>query len=324
MEHAGIRYDRPPPLPPREAGGGGSALVALLLAGVLLLVPLPEMGRVAGALQNLAHVPLGAALAWAIRPSLARALGARGLVGALLALLLTSAALLLFEVVQPLTGRTFAWTDWETGSLGAAGAMAFGRGQALGRGAGLLGGALGLALLAVGAHDPALELVDAWRQARDLPLLATFESSLEIRRFGFQGARGEIVANGAAGDTHALRVDFAPGPWPSVTLASPPPDWRGWSALAFDVHVDGGGTLALTVKVVDRDHDGTYEDRFQKTITLTAGDHHVEIPVGEIAEGPVHRHLDLARIDAVQWFVEGLAQPRTILLDSIRLVHAPK
>ena len=103
-----------------------------------------------------------------------------------------------------------------------------------------------------------------------------------------------------------------------MSLIHPYPDWSGWRALAFRVYLDEPD--ALQVNVVDRDHDETYEDRFNGSYDLPAGWSEVEIPLDAVVKGPAKRALDLERVDAVTWFLLDVEHPRTIRLDDVRLV----
>ena len=108
--------------------------------------------------------------------------------------------------------------------------------------------------------------------------------------------------------------------YPAATLAGPYPDWREYGLLKFNVYLDGGTTLDLVVKVVDADHDETYEDRSQRVISLLPGANEYGIDLADIEEGPRDRKLDMSRIRSLQFFVDGLAAPRTIYIDHVRLV----
>ena len=318
-------HDRGPT--PRIGAPRGRAGPVLLLAaatGVLLLVPVPATGRLGRVLMDLAHVPIAAGLAWAAGSVLRARLPGRPLVAALLGFVFVAGFLGLLEALQPLVGRGGSWQDAWNGAFAAAGASAFLAGRSLGGAAATVASVAGVAGLLLACRLPVRDLYDVWRQRRDLPRLASFEDALELRRWSFAGASGRRSLEHATHGESSLAVDFAPGRWPSATLAGPPPDWTAYDALVFDVFVDAGGAIPLVVKVVDADHDGTYEDRFQQEMSLLPGEHRVEIPLARVAEGPVRRRLDLARVEAVQWFADGLDRPRTIHLDDVRLVRTPR
>lgn len=298
---------------------------ALLLAGVVgaaLIVPLPRMGRLGVACQDLCHVPIGALFAL-LAYAAVRAGGRRSrLAAGLLAFVLVTLLLALVEVVQPLTGRTRSFADLVAGARGAAAALAivvsWSRGG-LPRVAGLV---LGAALAAWGSRPAAATIYDVWRQQRDAPLLASFEDDLELSRWWFGHATGARVDVHATAGRCSLRVDLRPARWPGATLGWPLADWRGYRALAFDLYVDGDAPLDLILKVSDAEHDGRYADRFHQALHLAPGANHVEVPLARIRAAPARREMDMARIAGVQLFADGLDRPRTFFLDDLRLLPA--
>ena len=98
-------------------------------------------------------------------------------------------------------------------------------------------------------------------------------------------------------------------------------DWQGYEALAFDVDLAGDQPLDVVVKIVDRAHDGSYEDRFHGYATLVPGRNVVRFALEDVAKGPQSRRLDLGRVAAVQLFVDGLEAKRLLYLDHVRLLR---
>ena len=73
------------------------------------------------------------------------------------------------------------------------------------------------------------------------------------------------------------------------------------------------------MKIVDREHDGRFDDRFHTAIRLAPGRRTVRISLAEVAAAPHTRSLDLAQIAYFQLFTTDLDRPRTIHLDGIHL-----
>ncbi len=297
------------------------ALLVLGVVAVLLLVPLPRPGRVGLALQDLAHVPVGGIVALFVFALLRRRIRRSRLAAAAVAMVLSVALLALVEIVQPYVGRGRSLGDLVTGSLGAASALlvvlAWGR-PAFPR---ALLAAGGLLLLTAGCVPTVRILADAWRQKGALPMLASFEDDLEMTRWWLDDARGTRGGEHTTYGLWSLRVDLEPAAFPSATLAAPYGDWRGYSALAFDVFVEGDEALPLIVKVVDAAHDESYADRFHRKLVLPPGPHSIRIPLEDVEAGPRVRTMDLSAIQSVQWFVDGLDTPRTFHLDGVRLIR---
>jgi hypothetical protein len=293
-------------------------ILVLALAAVLLLVPAPSPGRVERAAQDLAHVPLGAALACALRSTLRGRrrspwTDAQALVGSI-------ALLAALEGFQGLVGRSSSWSDWLAGASGAAGALLAVAAWRASRGSLAVGrAALGLVAFVVPSVSPAGEILDARRQANEMPVLASFERALEMGRWEFGASRGERARAHATHATWSLRVDLAPEAYPRASLVWPAPDWRGHDALAFEVFLEGPDPLDLVLKVADADHDGSYHDRFHRTLSLRPGPNAVRVPLEAIASAPRTRRLDLGRVAHVALFAERLDRPRTFFLDHVRL-----
>jgi hypothetical protein len=230
-----------------------------------------------------------------------------------------AAFLLALEAVQGAVGREASWGDAWAGTLGAAAGGALFAARRLGGGArrALLACAGAAAALAV--LPSALVLLDvAWAHAEH-PRLGSFEQPLEMGRWAFDGAHGERSAEHATHGERSLRVDLEPGHWPSAMLRWPPPDWTGRRVLAFDAWLAGDEALPLVLKVVDRWHDGTYEDRSHVRISLQPGANAVRVALATIERAPARRPLDLERVAALQLFAEDLARPRTVWIDHVRL-----
>jgi len=298
------------------------AIALLVFVGVLFLVPVPHMGRTAGALQDLAHVPLAGLVVFALFSLLRRALPEADGTAALLAWFIAVLLLAGIEVVQPYVGRSGSLGDALTGAVAAGGFLAIALARRSSRAGWWVGWLVGLVLLGAACVPSARIFWDAHRQVASFPLLASFEDDLELSRWRFEDVRTRRVADHATDGQRSLRVAFeTDGPYPSASLADLPGNWRGYDALAFDVHVDGGGALPLHLKVVDTAYDDTWADGFEQTLTLGAGENAVRIPLARIAQGPRRRHLDLGHVAAVQVYLDHPKQVRVIHLDHVRLVR---
>ncbi len=296
-----------------------AALLLIAIVLVLLFVPLPDGGRVANALQDLAHVPVGALLAWAIWGQLHHRLSMGAGPAAFLSFVLVVVVLAGVEAIQPFLGRGRSLEDLTVGVLAAAGALTItvARGSVGVTRAG--GWLLGLALLGLAAWPGGRILGDFVRLWRTQPLLASFEDDLELTRWWFDDAEAARSSEHVTHQMWSLRVDLEPGPYPAATLVGVYPDWRGRTAFALDAWLDGASSLDVVIKVIDASHDETYEDRYQGYVTLHPGENQIRIPMADIEGGPESRAMDLAHIRSVQIFVDGLKAGRTLYLDHVRL-----
>ncbi|GEM_PF-347968 len=179
----------------------------------------------------------------------------------------------------------------------------------------------GIACLAVlGAFAPVVSAAsDELRARRDFPLLSSFETAFEMKRWVIKEGSSQRVRMHATHGLYSLEVRLEPGTYPGVTLDFPPRDWRGFDALAFDVHVGGPSPLPLTVRINDLEHNEEYTDRYNKTFVLGPGANHVVIDLAEVKRAPRGRAMDMGRMALVCLFSYRLKEPRTIYLDNVRL-----
>jgi len=122
----------------------------------------------------------------------------------------------------------------------------------------------------------------------------------------------------------SLEVTFSPGPpgvgerYPGLSLTDFNPDWSGRRALVFDAHNPESAALRLTLRIDDREAP-RYPDRFNRSFTLSPGDNHIAIPLGELVTSGTKRTLDPRRIQRVMFFLANPKERHTLYLDRIRL-----
>jgi VanZ family protein len=118
----------------------------------------------------------------------------------------------------------------------------------------------------------------------------------------------------------ALRVPLVARPYAGVTLDEPRPDWSGYRTLVVDVTNPGRSDLEFNVRVHDREHNYTYEDRFNAEISIPAGRREtLEFPLDAIRAAPRGRPLDLEHVAGVALFRSGPDGPREFWLHRIEL-----
>ena len=294
-------------------------MLALAVGGpaVALLAPLPKGTRLLGVFLNLGHVVLGVFVCILLWLALKRLTRTGHLARAAWAWLGAMALLSSIEAFQAFS-KTRAPTldDFVGNGLGATAALLFvlASRQPLWRRIAIAAIPLLLALIPTG-----LQVYDTIQQRRAFPVLCDFDSRLELTRWLFRSSSATAVEDGGRS---TLRVDFKTrDAWPAAMFAYVALDWRGYQTLAFDVRSDAPRELLMLV--VDAQYDGTYADRYTRTLALSASWQTFRIPLAEIAEGPQGRTLDLSEVHSMQWFADHPQQPFPIWLDAIRLERAP-
>lgn len=100
-----------------------------------------------------------------------------------------------------------------------------------------------------------------------------------------------------------LKVSFTQGlAWPGWVLAYPYPDWRGYSALSFEVISPLAYPVELSFRVNDRSHKNEYSDRFNGMFTVHPGRNTFTIPLADIRDAPQSRQMNMAEIAQLVWF----------------------
>jgi len=309
-------------------------LVFAALVMALLLMPVPIITRQGAALMDLAHAPLFGLVtlvAFFQLPPVLRSVPSAIVIGIVMTL-----ASGLIELAQELTGRSSSWSDLWANVLGVTAALCLGlaRESASTRRRGLLA-ASAVAALVVASVPGSVQLWDARRQKRDVPMIASFEDRLELSRWRFLSADGQLTPEHVTAGRLSLRIDLHAGKSPGVFMLWPPNDWREVhrgagnastgnsapaAALVFDVWLSEGPPLDVVVKIVDLYHNyGHPSDRYERPTRVPAGTHRVSIPLDLIAHAPISRQMDLSQIRLLQFYIEMLDRPRTLFVDNIHL-----
>jgi VanZ family protein len=122
-----------------------------------------------------------------------------------------------------------------------------------------------------------------------------------------------------AAPRRVARIDCRPGPYPGLMLFDPYSDWRGYRVLELDLLLPDPRPVPFVLRVHDRMHDHSFQDRFNRQYLLPPGFQTVRVPLAEIRRGPLTRNLDMAAIAGLILFIPGAASPVTFYVGEIRL-----
>ncbi len=293
-----------------------SRILALLgLVAVLLSLLVPGVsappGRLMAALESFTHVPLFALLMAGLLWLLPEKGTPRWLV-------VFSAVLLpvLVEGLQWLTGRSARVEDFLPGWLGG-GMVVLGwsaRGWAHRRWAGGL-----VALMGIWAAAPlALVVADMGRARSDFPLLASFESRLEMGRWVEQGCQMERTTEGATHGRYAAKlVVEGDDEYPGFFLVDAPRDWTGLKRLCFDVWNPGERPLFFWFRLDDRPGNPPYAQRCQERFEVVPGRQTLCLEA-ERFRAPSGRPLDLTCLHSAGFFFDGAKSGDVLYFDYFR------
>lgn len=147
---------------------------------------------------------------------------------------------------------------------------------------------------------------DSWLSTRSLdPIRASLELGVESDASG-------IPASGT-------RVHFEGKDWPGVRVTDVYPDWSHYDSLVLEVAVEGNQPLFLGLAVADQEHNQEYDDRFSTGFEVDPGQHRLAVSLAMVHRGPVHRTLDMSRLDDVRIFTDSSGAGQTVLLERLLL-----
>ena len=306
---------------------GGFGFLALAMAAQALLPSAADTSLFRGSLLDAGHVPLFAVFAlltlWLSRLTVPGT-GARHY---LVAFALVVLDVLGTEFIQKFGARDAAWTDFLRDLIGGAAALflilAIERRHPVVRVGAIL---LALLLLAVGLAELVQVTLDYRARNEAFPTLAGFDAPWEPRFV--HGHDAELVSvpapaawvipdAGLVGQLDTQAVDY-----PSLSIREPVPDWGGYNALEFVVWSDLAAPIDLFVRIHDRQHDGSYTDRYNGVFRVGPGANHVSVSLADVQAAPRDRSLDLEHVTGVAIFLERPGVPVRLWFDELRLVRA--
>jgi VanZ family protein len=304
------------------------AVVFFAFAAFALLVPMPVRGRLWDQLFDLLHIPAFASIN-VLALMIASHHGAsrwRMPIVITTVVVLTGGAV---EVLQGMTHRKASAHDFFANAMGAIAALMLFQVVRLGRESTIrFGKAAAMMLVAaacvtVAIADPAAAILDVYRQSKQFPQLAAFQSRAELQRWHV----GSATVRRARSDWHAgassLRVRFIPAQWPAIQLQQLQRDWTGYETLVADLyHRDDSESATVTVQI--RIADPSYRDEPDSSVYDS-----IQLKRGQIARWRVALRqgdssvdtppLDLRSIRFVELMAVQLKSPATVEIGPIRL-----
>lgn len=178
--------------------------------------------------------------------------------------------------------------------------------------------------LAVGLRNLEKHLFDEFNMRKQFPVLADFESRLEIERWDHKLADLKLSQKYVKSGLYSLEVAYLRGRYPNISLRHLRSDWSDYNKLVFSVYNPNHQELLFVVNVYDKQHiknGRKYKDRFSRSVLFKPGWNNIEIPLQEIINAPGHRSMNIQQIKGVSIFTDRLEQPVTIYIDDVRLLY---
>lgn len=177
--------------------------------------------------------------------------------------------------------------------------------------------------LAAGLRNMGKHLLDEINMRKQFPVLASFESRLEIERWEHKLVNLKLSQQYIKSGLYSLEVEYLRGRYPNISLKHFKSDWSGYNKLEFSVYNPSHQELKFSINVYDRKHikDGRkYNDRFSKSVTLKPGWNNIGISLQDIIKAPRRRYMNIHRIKGFSLFTDRLEQPVTIYIDDLHLL----
>jgi hypothetical protein len=176
-------------------------------------------------------------------------------------------------------------------------------------------------LLAITSVPLFTSLADEYIAAGQFPVLASFETPLELHRWF---ADGEIsIAHKAqhSGDS-SLMAKFTTRKYSRVMMIYSLGKWEGYHNLEFSFFNPDTSDLRIICRIHDNEHKkhhNAYSDRFHRSFILKKGWNTFNISMDDIRDAPSTRKMNLNEIEAISFFSVSLQEPRIVYLDDILL-----
>lgn len=299
-----------------------------------LLFPFPVHGRAWNALFDLAHAPafafLMVAAVWLLDPQLLGASDTAAPIRKLSGpgLLATAVGVTGFgiaaETAQALVGRSPSVKDVLANGAGIVSALQIILSIRLLKNHRNVLIAGGLFIAVVVSVSPMAEILSAFRQHKQLPILAAFESADELSAWSPSDADLSLSDEWTSDGSRSLRIDTLPGAqWPGVTMQWFPSDWSAYKALSLTLCNRSDQTVTLILKLADSEHARNgfpAEDRYERRIQLPPSmSENVQVSLLDVKKAPAHRTMDLTDMRLLQIYTFGSSDMLQIHLDSVRL-----
>jgi len=294
-------------------------LVALfVVVATLLFMRLPVPPTYAGrTIENAGHMPVFALVTLGLLIVLrsdfkfdgARLYAVAGLTGAALGFL--------SEVIQRPLARDASWEDVFSDTVGAVCALAlyalFDRRSRLPRGTRWLALIVALACLTFYV-TPLVRMAAAYLHRNgQFPVLADFRSSAELAWVVGYGVSRTL-------ERDALEIEFVRGPFPGIALHEPVADWRKFKTLLIDLENPDDAKLYFTLRVHDRGHASSYNDRYNRHFELAPQERRtLRISLDEVQHAPRGRLMNLEQISDIRLFRDAPDGARRLRVYSLRL-----
>lgn len=166
-------------------------------------------------------------------------------------------------------------------------------------------------------------IIDETAARNQFPVLSDFETRFEKDRWtgdAYFSTDNKIQSHGK----ESLKVILNTSLYSGVGLKYFPGNWMNFKELQLSIFNPDSEPIQLTCRIHDRQHSRgiqLYEDRFNKSFSISSGWNLIRIQLKEIENAPHKRKMTLNKIIGLGVFAVSLPKPRTVYIDYVRLVN---
>lgn len=161
---------------------------------------------------------------------------------------------------------------------------------------------------------------DYLQRGKNFPAITVFEEEWFSRFVHLNNTEFVGETNPEADEGEALhQIRFDPGKYSGIDIVEPEKNWSTYQKLQFEVHSNNAVDITLVLKVVDKMHNQSYNDRFNQRFIIRPGFNEMTVDLRQIRDAPVARELDLSNISGVQLFLLDVESPLFLGLSDLYL-----
>lgn len=226
------------------------------------------------------------------------------------------------ELIQPALGRSASFTDIYYNFVGIVCALAVSASRQLNPVPKACVRVISLALLLSSLTVPAIGAATLSKRNQAIPSLLNFEDSWQRRLYRAGGSANLSLISKPKGwenASTALKVDFPTTKYPGVSVPHVFPDWRNYHFLKLSIFSKNQDTIALTIRIHDKKHNHSYEDRYNQRFEIQPGTNDIEIELSAVQHAPKARQMDMGEVTGLAMFAAQPEETFSLYFDDLRL-----
>lgn len=171
--------------------------------------------------------------------------------------------------------------------------------------------------------EPITTIRDVRQMSTDFPLLASFETKVELSRWFLNRTTGKLSDRDVTHGDRSLEIVFSVASHPAMTMTDLRHDWSMLQTIEVDATLDAdhpAPTATMYLNVIDADTAPDYHDIFRKPFVIRRGvTEHLVVTREELAEPIDGRPLDLSRVRLFEFQMLDPPMPTKVRVDFLRL-----